>query len=395
MRGPDVLAGVREREGDLLHRGRARLGHVVAGDGDGVPAGQFLAAVGEAVRDQAQRRARRVDVGAARDVLLEHVVLDRPGQRARAGALLLPHHLVEHEQHRGGRVDRHRGGHLAERYAVEQPAHVVDRVDRDPHLADLAVRDRGVGVVSHLRRQVEGDRQAGRPGLDQLLEAPVGLRGAGESGVLPHRPGTFGVHRRIHAAGKWIRSRLAQLLSGKEICKLSLVVDGFDRQSGFRHALHKHRLRLRPAFSAGGVVASGAGRRGVRAPPAGNRRVSAGASWAGKQEKLGEREGRLVTERIRSTLFRGGALVAACCLAGTAALCAPAQAQQASPREGRSGTPAQAGTPPQASTPARRAPNHPSSRRRPRRCCSRRARAASRPAPPRWAARNWPAAEWS
>ena len=62
--------------------------------------------------------------------------------------------------------------------------------------------------------------------------------------------------------------------------------------------------------------------------------------------------GRLVTERIRSTPFRGGALVAACCLAGTAALCAPAQAQQAPPREGRSGTPAQASAPAQASTPA-------------------------------------------
>ena len=57
-----------------------------------------------------------------------------------------------------------------------------------------------------------------------------------------------------------------------------------------------------------------------------------------------------MTERIRSALLRGCALVAACCVAGSAALCAPAQAQQASPREGRTGTPAQPGTPPQAST---------------------------------------------
>ena len=43
---------------------------------------------------------RRVDVGAAGDVLLEHVVLDRPGERARGDALLLRDQLVEQQQHR-------------------------------------------------------------------------------------------------------------------------------------------------------------------------------------------------------------------------------------------------------------------------------------------------------
>jgi len=58
----------------------------------------------------------------------------------------------------------------------------------------------------------------------------------------------------------------------------------------------------------------------------------------------------MVTERIRSALLRGCALVAACCVAGSAALCAPAQAQQASPREGRTGPPDRASGPAQAST---------------------------------------------
>ena len=43
---------------------------------------------------------RRVDVGAAGDVLLEHVVLDRAGELVAGDALLLGDELVEQQQHR-------------------------------------------------------------------------------------------------------------------------------------------------------------------------------------------------------------------------------------------------------------------------------------------------------
>ena len=52
----DVGDPVGQGEGDLLRRRRPGLGHVVAGDRDGVPARQVLPAVGERVADQAQRR---------------------------------------------------------------------------------------------------------------------------------------------------------------------------------------------------------------------------------------------------------------------------------------------------------------------------------------------------
>ena len=67
---------VRERERELLDRGRAGLADVVAGDRDRVPARDPLRAVGEEVRRQPHRRPRREDVVPARDVLLEDVVLD-------------------------------------------------------------------------------------------------------------------------------------------------------------------------------------------------------------------------------------------------------------------------------------------------------------------------------
>src|SRR5206468_10974845 len=38
----------------------------------------------------------------------------------------------------GGGVDGHRGGDAVERDALEQVLHVLERGDRDPHLADFA-----------------------------------------------------------------------------------------------------------------------------------------------------------------------------------------------------------------------------------------------------------------
>ena len=114
----DVEAGVDRRlhvgdavgqgEGDLLHRRRARLADVVAGDRDGVPLRDVLVAVGEDVGDDPHRLPRRVDVGAAGDVLLEDVVLDGAAELVGRHALLLGHQLVEQQQDGGRGVDRHR-----------------------------------------------------------------------------------------------------------------------------------------------------------------------------------------------------------------------------------------------------------------------------------------------
>ena len=122
--------------------------------------GTRLVAVLEQVGRQAHRRRGRVDVVAARDVLLEHVVLGRAAQLLGRHALLLADELVEQQQAGGGRVDRHRRRDLVERDAVEGGAHVVDRVDRDAGAADLAEAAWVVGVEAELGRQVERHREA-------------------------------------------------------------------------------------------------------------------------------------------------------------------------------------------------------------------------------------------
>ena len=197
-----VRDGVGEREGDLLHRRRAGLADVVAGDGDGVPAGDALAAVGEDVGDDPHRRAGRVDVGPAGDVLLEQVVLDRPATDVgRRHPLLLGHELVEQEQDGRRRVDGHRRGDLVERETGQEQPHVLERVDGHADLADLALGAGVVGVVAHLGREVEGARQAGLAGAEEEVEALVGRLGRAEAGVLAHRPQPAAVHGRVDAAG--------------------------------------------------------------------------------------------------------------------------------------------------------------------------------------------------
>ena len=112
-------------------------------------------------------------------------------------ALLLARHDVErqHRQHRAVHGHRHR--HLVERDAVEQHAHVVDRVDRHAGHADVARHAWVVGVVPPVGRQVERDRQALLTGGQVAAVEGVGVLGGREAGVLADRPRLVDVHGRV------------------------------------------------------------------------------------------------------------------------------------------------------------------------------------------------------
>jgi len=208
----DVGDRVGEREGDLLHGRAALLADVVAGDRDRVPFRHVLGAVLEDVGGQAHRRPGREDVVAARHVLLQHVVLDRAAQFLGRHPLFLADQLVEQQQDRGGRIDRHRGGNAVERDLVEADPHVLDRVDRHPGPPHLAEAERVIGVAAELGRQVEGHREPGRAVLDQVAVALVGVLGGGEARVLAHRPEPIPVHPLMDAAGEGRRAGLAEAL---------------------------------------------------------------------------------------------------------------------------------------------------------------------------------------
>ena len=114
-----------------------RLADVIAGDRDRVPARNALAAAGEHVGDQPHGRRRRKDVGAARDVFLQDVVLHGPGELRRTARPAAPPPRCTGEQDRRGGVDRHRGRDAVQRDAVEELLHVVQRSRSPPRPCPL------------------------------------------------------------------------------------------------------------------------------------------------------------------------------------------------------------------------------------------------------------------
>ena len=79
----------RQRERDLLHRRRPGLLQVVRADVDRVPLRHVRAPRTRSCRRSAERRLGREDVRAAREVLLDDVVLRRAAQRVAGDAVLL------------------------------------------------------------------------------------------------------------------------------------------------------------------------------------------------------------------------------------------------------------------------------------------------------------------
>ena len=233
-RALDVGDAVRQRERHLLRRRRAGLAHVVAADADRVPGRQVLPAVGEDVGGQAHRRARREDVGAAGDVFLEDVVLDRAAQAPHVDAALLRRRDVERQQDRRRGVDRHGGGDAVQRDAVEKLLHVGGAANRDADFAHFPFGARVVGVVAHLRRQVEGDGDAGLPLLQQIAIAPVGVGGVAEAGVLAHRPQAAAVHAGLDAAGEGELAGIAQLALVVPVRQVVGTVQRLDLRAGAR-----------------------------------------------------------------------------------------------------------------------------------------------------------------
>ena len=165
-RGLHVGDAVGEGEGDFLNGGRARFADVVAGDGDGVPAGEFVAAPGKNIGDDAHGRAHGINVRAAGDVFLQNVVLHGAGKFLQIGALLFGHGDVEAEKNRGGGVDGHGGGNFFERDAFEERFHIFERIDGYADFADFAARACVIRVHPDLRRQIERDGESGRATLE-------------------------------------------------------------------------------------------------------------------------------------------------------------------------------------------------------------------------------------
>ena len=195
-----IFHAVGDGERQLVELRRAGFLHVIAADRNAVEPGHLARRVTEDVRDDPHARLGRVDIRVADHELLQDVVLDGPVELAAIDPLLLARDDEEGQDRDHRAVHRHADRHLVERDAVEQDLHVLDAVDRDARLADVAGHARMVAVIAAVRRQIERDAQPLLPRGEVAAIEGVRFLCGGKARILPDRPGPARVHRRLHAA---------------------------------------------------------------------------------------------------------------------------------------------------------------------------------------------------
>ena len=258
-----VLEPVGEGEAELLDRGRAGLLHVVAGARDRVELRHVARGVLDDVGDDPQAGFGWVDVGVADHELLEDVVLQRARELVLWHALLLGRDDVAGHHRQDCAVHRQRHRDLVERDAAEEDLHVLDRVDRDPGLPDVADHAGVVAVVAPMRGEVERDREPLLAGRQVGAVERVRFLGGGETPVLPQGPRPVGVHRGVHAAHE--RLEAGERPDGFEVLDVLGGVERFDADA-FRGVPDEGLRVLAPEFLRGELLPVGQRRVVTHAP---------------------------------------------------------------------------------------------------------------------------------
>ena len=103
-----------------------------------------------------------------------------------------------------------------------------------------------VGVVAELGREVEGDREAGLPPLEQVAEPRVRLLGGREARVLADRPRLAPVHvrvgparerelaRRLEVEPRDVRGSVDRLDLDARVCFAPVLLDRPSSSNGYR-----------------------------------------------------------------------------------------------------------------------------------------------------------------
>ena len=178
-----------QRIGDLLHRRGSGFLEMVGAHIDRVPFRHVFDRIGDHVADKAQARLGRKDIRAARQIFFYDVVLRRALEGLRLHPLALSRGNIQRQQPGRRAVNRHGGIHLAERNIGEQGFHIADMTNRDADFSNLPARQGVIAVVAGLRRQVEGNRQAGLA-FTQIEPVECITRPRGRvTGIGSHDPG--------------------------------------------------------------------------------------------------------------------------------------------------------------------------------------------------------------
>ena len=237
--GVDVAEAVGQGEGQLLHRRRARLADVIAGDRHGVEARHVAGAELDGVHHDAHRRLGWGDPLLLRDELLEHVVLHGAAELVPRHALLVGERQIHGERHRRRAVDRHRRGDAIERDVAEEHLEVRQSRNRHAFPAHFAAGAGVIGVVAHEGGHVERRRQPRLALLEQEFEARIRVFRPPEAGEHPHGPEPSAVHRRIRPARVRELTGIAELVL---VAPARQVIRGVERPDGDAgERLERHR----------------------------------------------------------------------------------------------------------------------------------------------------------
>ena len=156
QRALHICQSIGQGKGDLLHRGAAGLAHVIPGDGNRVPLRNILLGVGEHVGNNPHRLLRWIDVGPARNVFLQNIVLHRATKLTNVFAGAPRHRNIERQQNGRGGIDGHGCRNLLQINAGKQALHVFDGVNGHAYPAHLAHGHGMIRVHADLCGQVEG-----------------------------------------------------------------------------------------------------------------------------------------------------------------------------------------------------------------------------------------------
>mmetsp|Transcript_52088 Transcript_52088/g.108745 ORF Transcript_52088/g.108745 Transcript_52088/m.108745 type:complete len:356 (+) Transcript_52088:1486-2553(+) len=204
---PHVLDAVGDGVAELEVRRGTRLLHVIAADGDGVELGHVLAGVAHDVADDAERRARRVDVGVAHHELLEDVVLDGSGELVEGGAALEGGDDVEGHDWDHGAVHRHAHRHLVERDAVEKDLHVFNGIDRHSSHPNISLNPFMIRVITAMCCEIKSNTETLLACGHVFLVKGIALFSCAKSSILTNCPRFLRVHGGIRSSSKRITAR--------------------------------------------------------------------------------------------------------------------------------------------------------------------------------------------
>ena len=97
-------------------------------------------------------------------------------------------------------IHRHGDRNLIERYTVKEDFHILNTVNRDPGLADIALYAGMIAVIAAVGGQIKGHRNALLPRRQCLAVERIRFFCGRKPRILPDRPGAACIHRRLHTA---------------------------------------------------------------------------------------------------------------------------------------------------------------------------------------------------